>query len=160
MATWYTRREIAARVALLSTAVPLSSGLSGLIAAAVFATLEGRLGLGGWQWLFVSNSLRQTELLRVEMVVTGPFSDQTSALAVSRRPWLIRTSDRVCSFRWPVRCHRGLPPARLSTFKDRKRQMDDDRGNAQGGSRENHCRPRVRCRSQKRRVAWLEARPV
>jgi MFS family permease len=70
MATWYTRREIALRVALLSTAVPLSSGLSGLIAAAVFATLEGKLGLGGWQWLFVSTHLTFADLIRPEHTST------------------------------------------------------------------------------------------
>lgn len=39
--------------AFLSTGVPLANGMSGLIAAAVFANLEGKLGVAGWQWLFI-----------------------------------------------------------------------------------------------------------
>jgi predicted MFS family arabinose efflux permease len=37
----------------MSTGVALANGLSGLIAAAVFALLEGKLGVAGWQWLFI-----------------------------------------------------------------------------------------------------------
>lgn len=53
MSCWYTRKEIGLRVALLYTANILAQGTSGLIAAAVFATLEGALGMAGWKWLFV-----------------------------------------------------------------------------------------------------------
>ncbi|XEU97332.1 hypothetical protein FSHL1_002618 [Fusarium sambucinum] len=38
MSSWYTRREIAVRIAIMST---------------VFATLEGARGVAGWQWLFI-----------------------------------------------------------------------------------------------------------
>jgi len=53
LSSWYTRREIAVRIAIMSTGVSLANGLSGLIAAAVFSTLEGKLGVAGWQWLFI-----------------------------------------------------------------------------------------------------------
>lgn len=53
MSCWYTRKEIALRVAVLFTGLTLAQAVSGLIAAAVFATLEGKHGLAGWQWLFI-----------------------------------------------------------------------------------------------------------
>ncbi len=53
MSCWYTRKEIALRVALLYTGLTLAQATSGLIAAAIFATLEGSHGLAGWQWLFI-----------------------------------------------------------------------------------------------------------
>lgn len=53
LSCWYTRKEIAVRVALMSTGVPIANGLSGLIAAAVFSSLEGKHGVAGWQWLFI-----------------------------------------------------------------------------------------------------------
>lgn len=53
MSCWYTRREIALRVAVLFTGLTLAQAVSGLIAAAVFATLEQSHGLAGWQWLFI-----------------------------------------------------------------------------------------------------------
>ncbi|GAB7336643.1 hypothetical protein MBLNU13_g10329t2 [Cladosporium sp. NU13] len=53
LSCWYTRREIAVRVALMSTGVPIANSLSGLIAAAVFSSLEGKHNIAGWQWLFI-----------------------------------------------------------------------------------------------------------
>ena len=53
MSCWYTRREMAFRCALLYTGQTLAFCVAGLIAAAVFATLEGQNGLAGWQWLFI-----------------------------------------------------------------------------------------------------------
>lgn len=53
MSCWYTRKELAMRCALLYTGQTLAFCVAGLIAAAVFSTLEGRNGLAGWQWLFI-----------------------------------------------------------------------------------------------------------
>ena len=49
---FYTKKEMATRMAILYTGNMLASSFSGLIAAAVFQ-LDGRNGLAGWQWLFV-----------------------------------------------------------------------------------------------------------
>ncbi|KAF2208616.1 hypothetical protein CERZMDRAFT_114568 [Cercospora zeae-maydis SCOH1-5] len=53
LSCWYTRRELGVRVAIMATGVPVANGLSGLIAAAVFSSLEGKHGVAGWQWLFI-----------------------------------------------------------------------------------------------------------
>lgn len=53
MSCWYTRSELAFRCALLYTGQTLAFCVAGLIAAAVFATLEDSYGLAGWQWLFI-----------------------------------------------------------------------------------------------------------
>lgn len=49
---FYTKKEMATRMAILYTGNMLASSFSGLIAAAVFQ-LDGRHNLAGWQWLFV-----------------------------------------------------------------------------------------------------------
>lgn len=49
---FYTKKEMATRMAILYTGNMLASSFSGLIAAAVFQ-LDGRHELAGWQWLFV-----------------------------------------------------------------------------------------------------------
>jgi hypothetical protein len=49
---FYTKKEMATRMAILYTGNMLASSFSGLIAAAVFQ-LDQRHGLAGWQWLFV-----------------------------------------------------------------------------------------------------------
>ena len=45
---WYTRKEIALRNVILYVANYLASACAGLIAAAVFATMDGSLGIAGW----------------------------------------------------------------------------------------------------------------
>jgi hypothetical protein len=46
---FYTRKEIALRLAILTTGNNFSGSFAGLIAAGVFQ-LDKRLGLAGWQW--------------------------------------------------------------------------------------------------------------
>lgn len=53
LSSWYTRKELALRTAVLYSGLVLATAFSGLIAAGVFAGLEGTRGLAGWQWLFV-----------------------------------------------------------------------------------------------------------
>lgn len=53
LSIFYTRKEIAARLAILYSGNILATSFSGLIAAAVFATIDGARGLHGWRWLFI-----------------------------------------------------------------------------------------------------------
>ena len=52
LSIFYTRREVATRIALLYCAQILATAFSGLIAAAVFQ-MDGLRGLAGWRWLFI-----------------------------------------------------------------------------------------------------------
>ncbi|EMD59637.1 hypothetical protein GGP41_008581 [Bipolaris sorokiniana] len=52
LSIFYTRREVATRIALLYCAQILATGLSGLIAAGVFQ-MDGLRGIAGWRWLFI-----------------------------------------------------------------------------------------------------------
>ncbi|EON67967.1 hypothetical protein W97_07113 [Coniosporium apollinis CBS 100218] len=53
LSIFYTRKEVAARIALLYCAQILATGFSGLIAAGVFAGMDGLRGIAGWRWLFI-----------------------------------------------------------------------------------------------------------
>lgn len=53
LSCWYTRRELALRTAVLYSGLVIATAISGLIAAGVFAGLDGARGLSGWQWLFI-----------------------------------------------------------------------------------------------------------
>ncbi|WVR09659.1 hypothetical protein IAU60_006734 [Kwoniella sp. DSM 27419] len=53
LSLFYTRREIATRVAILYSANIFATSFAGLISAATFATLSGKHGLSGWRWLFI-----------------------------------------------------------------------------------------------------------
>ncbi|XHG09658.1 hypothetical protein AWENTII_012701 [Aspergillus wentii] len=50
---FYNRKEVTTRMAILYTGNMLASAFSGLIAAGVFAGLDGSHGLAGWRWLFL-----------------------------------------------------------------------------------------------------------
>lgn len=47
---FYTRKEVATRMAIFYTGNMMASSFSGLIAAGVFEGLDGTQGLAGWQW--------------------------------------------------------------------------------------------------------------
>ncbi|KAK5721323.1 hypothetical protein LTR17_014693 [Elasticomyces elasticus] len=53
LSIFYTRKEIATRISILYTGNILATAFAGLIAAGVFAGLEGSHGIAGWQWLFL-----------------------------------------------------------------------------------------------------------
>lgn len=50
LAIWYTRKEIATRIAVLYSAQMAGLSFSNLIAAGVFEGLNGARGLAGWRW--------------------------------------------------------------------------------------------------------------
>lgn len=50
LSIFYTRKELASRIAIMYTGQICANGTAGLIAAAVFSTLDGAHGIKGWQW--------------------------------------------------------------------------------------------------------------
>jgi MFS family permease len=52
ISNFYTRTEVATRIAILYTGNILATAFAGLIAAGIFE-LDGKLGYAGWQWLFI-----------------------------------------------------------------------------------------------------------
>ena len=50
LSLFYTRKEIATRVSILYAGNIFAVSFAGLIAAAVFATLDDHHGMHGWQW--------------------------------------------------------------------------------------------------------------
>ncbi|KAK1708766.1 vitamin H transporter [Colletotrichum lupini] len=53
LSIFYTRKEIATRLSILYSGNIFATSFSGLIAAAVFNTIDGNHGLKGCQWLFI-----------------------------------------------------------------------------------------------------------
>jgi MFS family permease len=57
MSCWYTRKELALRIAILYSGLVLAQAFSGILAAAIFTGMEDVAGLYGWQWLFIIEAL-------------------------------------------------------------------------------------------------------
>ncbi|KAH6695843.1 major facilitator superfamily domain-containing protein [Plectosphaerella plurivora] len=81
MSCWYTRKELALRCAILYTGQTLAFCTAGLIAAAVFATLEGAHGLAGWQWLFIVLASVGAGLALICLFVLPDYPDSTTGSA-------------------------------------------------------------------------------
>lgn len=53
LSSWYTRKELGFRTALLYSGSLLSGAFSGLISAGIKSGLDGARGLRAWRWLFI-----------------------------------------------------------------------------------------------------------
>ncbi|KAI0441063.1 allantoate permease [Xylaria telfairii] len=53
MSSWYTRGEMAHRIAWFYSGSSLANAFGGLIGAGVLSNLSGAHGISGWRWLFI-----------------------------------------------------------------------------------------------------------
>ncbi|GJC87160.1 putative transporter C11D3.18C [Colletotrichum liriopes] len=53
LSIFYTRKEVATRIAILYTGNILATAFAGLIAAGIFHGMDDLGGLAGWKWLFI-----------------------------------------------------------------------------------------------------------
>ncbi|KAI1199356.1 allantoate permease [Nemania serpens] len=53
MSSWYTRSEMAYRIAWFYSGSSLANAFGGLIGAGVLSNLSGAHGISGWRWLFI-----------------------------------------------------------------------------------------------------------
>ncbi|KAL3421357.1 major facilitator superfamily transporter [Phlyctema vagabunda] len=53
LGSWYTKTELAKRIAIFHMTAPVGSAASGYLQAAVYKTLDGAHGLSGWRWLYI-----------------------------------------------------------------------------------------------------------
>ncbi|CAM1510879.1 Fc.00g083920.m01.CDS01 [Cosmosporella sp. VM-42] len=53
LSIFYTRKEVATRIAILYTGNILATAFAGLIAAGIFHGMDGAAGIAGWKWLFI-----------------------------------------------------------------------------------------------------------
>ncbi|EGY19445.1 MFS transporter [Verticillium dahliae VdLs.17] len=97
---FYTRKEIATRMAIFYTGNMLASSFSGLIAAAIF-NLDGKQGLAGWQWVFI---------------IQGALSILVAILAFFTLP------DSPLKTRWLNQEERELAHARIYTDQTGRRE--------------------------------------
>lgn len=53
LSLFYTRKEVATRIAILYTGNILATAFAGLIAAGIFHGMDDLAGIAGWKWLFI-----------------------------------------------------------------------------------------------------------
>ncbi|KAI5364979.1 Putative major facilitator superfamily, MFS transporter superfamily [Septoria linicola] len=53
LGSWYTKTELAKRIAIFHMTAPVGSAFGGYLQAAVYENLNGSHGLAGWRWLYI-----------------------------------------------------------------------------------------------------------
>ncbi|KAK6505948.1 hypothetical protein TWF506_010875 [Arthrobotrys conoides] len=53
LSSWYTRKELSLRTAILYSGSLISGAVSGLISAGITDGLDGKAGISAWRWLFI-----------------------------------------------------------------------------------------------------------
>ncbi|KAJ7075187.1 pantothenate transporter liz1 [Mycena belliarum] len=53
MGSWYTKTELAKRLAIFHLTGSVGTAMSGYLQAAIYKNLDGHAGLAGWRWLYI-----------------------------------------------------------------------------------------------------------
>ncbi|KAI1338273.1 MFS general substrate transporter [Xylariaceae sp. FL0016] len=51
--SWYTKKELAARISILYAAGQMAGAFGGLLGAAIMGGMDGKAGISNWRWLFI-----------------------------------------------------------------------------------------------------------
>jgi len=87
LGNWYPAKDRARAVAWFMTAVPLAAVIGGPLSGALLG-LNGRLGLAGWQWLFLLEGLPSMVLGVVVLWFLTDRPSQAAWLTPEQRAWL------------------------------------------------------------------------
>lgn len=49
--SWYTKKELAARISILYVAAQISRAFGGLLGSAIMSEMDGKAGIPAWRWL-------------------------------------------------------------------------------------------------------------
>jgi len=85
LSSWYTRKELGFRTALLYSGSLLSGAFSGLISAGITNGLDGARGLRAWRWLFIIEGVITIFIAFCAYFVLPNFPRTTSWLTESER---------------------------------------------------------------------------
>ncbi|KAJ5945859.1 hypothetical protein N7454_002698 [Penicillium verhagenii] len=89
--SWYTRKELAARISILYVAAQISGAFGGLLGSAIMSGMEGKAGLPAWRWLFIIEGASTIPVAFLAMVTLPDYpattkwlTDEERTLAIAR----------------------------------------------------------------------------
>lgn len=85
LSSWYTRKELGLRTALLYSGSLISGAFSGLISAGITNGMDGLKGLGAWRWLFLIEGAITVVIAFLAFLVLPNFPRTTSWLSEQER---------------------------------------------------------------------------
>ncbi|KAI0025283.1 allantoate permease [Xylariomycetidae sp. FL0641] len=87
MSCWYTRSELAHRMAWFFSGNSLASAFGGLIGAGVLNNLDGSHGIAGWRWLFIIEGTITIGFALVSILVLPNYPATTKWLDETERAY-------------------------------------------------------------------------
>ena len=87
---WFPARKRAAMIAVFMAAIPLSTALGSPISAAL-VDMHPRLGLVGWQWMFIAEAVPAVLLGVAVLFALTDRPEKATWLAEDERAWLVGT---------------------------------------------------------------------
>ncbi|KAJ5894162.1 hypothetical protein N7495_005853 [Penicillium taxi] len=112
LGSWYTKTELAKRVALFHMTAPLGTAFGGYLQAAVYKNLDGVHGLAGWRWLYIICGC-MTVPVGLATYICLPDTPYTT------RAWFLSQSDRDLAKERVQRAGKA-PPVKITLRKIQK----------------------------------------
>ncbi len=85
LSSWYTRKELGFRTAILYSGSLMSGAFSGLITAGITRNLDGDRGLRAWRWLFIIEGVITIFIAFIAVFVLPNFPRTTAWLTENER---------------------------------------------------------------------------
>src|SRR5229473_908667 len=86
---WFPARYRARVISTLFLAVPISNGAASLVSGAILSSMEGTLGLKGWQWVFILEALPAILLAFLVLKLLTDRPEIADWLEPTERQWLV-----------------------------------------------------------------------
>ncbi|KAL8932488.1 MAG: hypothetical protein Q9211_006284, partial [Gyalolechia sp. 1 TL-2023] len=93
LSSWYTRKELGFRTAILYSGSLMSGAFSGLITAGITGGMDGKKGLRAWRWLFIIEGAITIVIALVAYFILPNFPRTTSWLTENERQLAIWRLD-------------------------------------------------------------------
>ncbi|EXL65971.1 hypothetical protein FOPG_17833 [Fusarium oxysporum f. sp. conglutinans race 2 54008] len=123
LSSWYTRKELALRTAVLYSGLVIATAFSGLIAAGIFAGLSDKAGLHGWQWLFILEGAGSVVAAIVAFILLPDFPESTTG----SQKWLLTDQERQVAIQRIALDRVSLPEADRSIWHGLRLAVQDVR---------------------------------
>lgn len=107
LSSWYPRRQLALRTAVLYSGLILATAFSGLIAAGIFEGLDEVHGIKGWRWLFILEGAASFAAGVLGLVLLPDFPTGKTGLA----KWFLTEEERQVAVERMARDRVSLPEA-------------------------------------------------
>lgn len=121
LSSWYTRKELAFRTALLYSGSLISGAFSGLIAAGITNGLDGARGISAWRWLFIIEGAITVTIALMAFFILPNFPRTTTWLTEQQRQLAVwRLQEDVGVDDWVSSEKQSFWEGFVLTFKDGK----------------------------------------